>query len=200
MKRLILVAAPPASGKSYVARQLARALKPVVYLDKDTLTILSKQIFAAANEPYNRSSDFFEQNVRNYEYDTILALAKDALRYNNTVLVNAPFTREVRNPKYVKELREQLFDYHIALTIIWVVADPEVCHKRMLGRNSDRDSWKLAHWDEYIASCDFSIPEGLDNPKDKRDFILFYNSNEKEFKTSIKETLALIGKKRYERR
>ncbi len=199
MKRLILVAAPPASGKSYVARQLARALNPVVYLDKDTLTILSKQIFAVAGEPYNRSSAFFEQQVRNYEYDAILALAQDALRYNNTVLVNAPFTREVRNTQYVSALRKKLFDRHIALTIIWVIADPEICHKRMLKRNSERDAWKLAHWDEYIARCDFSIPEDLDNPKDKRDFILFYNSNEKEFKTSLKETLSLIGKKRYER-
>lgn len=200
MKRLILVAAPPASGKTYVARQLARALNPIVYLDKDTLTILSKQIFNVAGEPYNRSSDFFEQHVRNYEYDAILALAKDALRYNNTVLVNAPFTREVRNPEYIKELRDYLYDRHIALTIIWVVADPEVCHKRMMGRNSERDSWKLAHWDEYIARCNFSIPEGLDNSKDKRDFILFYNSNEKEFKNSLKETLSLLNKKRYERR
>ncbi len=199
MKRLILVAAPPASGKSYVARQLARALNPVVFLDKDTLTILSKQIFAVAGELYDRSSAFFEQQVRNYEYDTIFALAKDALRFNNTVLINAPFTREVRNPEYVKELREHLYDRHIALTIIWVVADPEVCHKRMIGRNSERDSWKLAHWDEYIARCDFSIPKGIDNPKDKRDFILFYNSNEKEFKTSLKETLSLLGKRRYER-
>ena len=197
MKRLILVAAPPASGKSYVARQLAKALNPVVYLDKDTLTILSKQIFSVASEPYNRSSGFFEEHVRNYEYDTILALAKDALRYSNTVLINAPFTREVRNPEYIHRLREQLYQRHIALTIIWVVADPEVCHKRMLGRNSDRDTWKLTHWDEYIAGCDFSIPKGINNPKDKREFILFYNSNEKEFKTSLKETLTLL-KRRYE--
>ena len=200
MKRLILVTAPPASGKSYVARQLARAMNPVVYLDKDTLTILSKQIFNVANEPYNRSSQFFHEHVRDYEYETTLALAKDALRYNNIVLVNAPFTREVRDPEYVQQLREQLAQRHVALTIIWVVTDPEVCHQRMLKRNSERDTWKLNHWDEYVARCDFSIPEGIEDPDDKRAFILFQNSNDKEFKASLKETLNLLGKKRYERR
>ena len=54
MKRLILVTSPPASGKTYVSKQLAKKLKHVVYLDKDTLIILSKQIFAVAKEEYNR--------------------------------------------------------------------------------------------------------------------------------------------------
>ena len=52
----------------------------------------------------------------------------------------------------------------------------------MIARNSDRDTWKLTHWDEYIASCDFSIPENLDDPKEKDDLILFQNNNEEECK------------------
>ena len=34
-----------------------------VYLDKDTLIKLSKQIFVVAGEEYNRSSDFFNENL-----------------------------------------------------------------------------------------------------------------------------------------
>ena len=45
MKRLILVTSPPACGKTYVSKELAKALNPIVYMDKDTLIVLSKQIF-----------------------------------------------------------------------------------------------------------------------------------------------------------
>ena len=49
------------------------------------------------------------------------------------------------------------------LEIVWVIADEEACHQRMIARNSSRDYWKLEHWDEYIKTRDFSTPaiEGL---------------------------------------
>ncbi|MBS5520893.1 MAG: ATP-binding protein [Clostridiales bacterium] len=194
MKKLILVTSPPACGKTYVAKQLAKALNHVVYLDKDTLIVLSKQIFKVANEPYNRSSDFFEKNIRDYEYEAILDLAMDALEYDDIVLINAPFTREVRNPEYIRSLRAALSKKQVQLCIIWVVTDPEVCHQRMIARNSDRDTWKLAHWDEYISKCDFSIPKGIGDPAKKKELILFYNSNEKEFQASMKEMLEILQK------
>lgn len=192
MKKLILVTSPPACGKTYVAKQLAKALNHVVYLDKDTLIVLSKQIFKVANEPYNRSSHFFEKNIRDYEYEAILDLAMDALEYDDIVLINAPFTREVRDPEYIQSLRNTLAKKQAQLCIIWVVTDPEVCHQRMIARNSDRDTWKLTHWDEYISKCDFSIPEGIGDPAEKKDLLLFYNSNEKEFQDSLKEMMTIL--------
>ena len=96
-KKLILVTSPPACGKTYVAKALAKNLKHVVYLDKDTLIVLSKQIFKVAGQPYDRSSAFFQQNIRDYEYDCVLALAMEALDYDDIVLINAPFTQEVRD-------------------------------------------------------------------------------------------------------
>ena len=55
VKKLILVTSPPACGKTYISKALAARLEHVVYLDKDTLITLSKQIFKVANQPYNRS-------------------------------------------------------------------------------------------------------------------------------------------------
>ena len=72
MKKLILVTSPPACGKTFISRELSKALKNIVYLDKDTLIGLSKQIFVVAGEEYNRSSDFFQKNIRDYEYNVIL--------------------------------------------------------------------------------------------------------------------------------
>ena len=78
MKHLILVTSPPACGKTYISKQLAKALTNCVYLDKDTLIVLSKQIFKVAGEEYNRSSDFFQREIRDYEYYCVLDLAMEA--------------------------------------------------------------------------------------------------------------------------
>ena len=125
MKSLLLVTSPPACGKTFVSKELAKALNPIVYLDKDTLIGLSKQIFVVAGEEYNRSSDFFEEHIRNYEYDVALDLALEALDYCDTALVNAPFTREVRDKEYMDNLRAKLAERDVELVVIWVETDPE---------------------------------------------------------------------------
>ena len=192
MKRLILVTSPPASGKTYVSKKLAERLKHVVYLDKDTLIVLSKQIFAVAHEEYNRSSEFFEKNIRDYEYMAIVDLALEALAYDDIVLINAPFTREIRDLAYMNALREQLRKRNARLTVIWVQTSVEVCRQRMIDRASDRDKWKLDHWDEYIAGINFSIPRELDDPNLPDDLLIFKNDSEEEFQASMREVLSVI--------
>ena len=177
-KRMIFVTSPPACGKTKLSKKLAKAIKHIVYLDKDTLIPLSKQIFAVAGQPYNRSSDFFEKEIRDYEYDVVLDLAFEALKYENLVMVNAPFTREIRDDEYIKNLRAKLAEHDAKLSVIWIVTDPEVCHQRMIDRDSDRDTWKLEHWDEYLASVNFTIPENLRDENDEKSLILYYNSTD----------------------
>ncbi|MBC3796015.1 AAA family ATPase [Acetobacterium tundrae] len=192
MKKLILVTSPPASGKTYVAKKLAEALSQVVYLDKDTLIPLSKQIFIVAGEEYNRSSDFFEKNIRDYEYETIVALALEALDYDNTVLINAPFTKEVRDINYIRELKAKLIKKKASLVVVWVETAIEVTRQRMIARNSERDTWKLSHWEDYLAESNFDIPTALDNPHVKDDLLIFKNSTDEEFKKSLNEILSIL--------
>ena len=192
MKKMILVTSPPASGKTYVSRKLADALSHVVYLDKDTLIPLSKQIFAVANQPYNRSSAFFNTYIRDYEYETIVALALEALDYDDIVLINAPFSREIRDMDYIRGLKTKLAAKNASLVVVWVQTDIEVCHQRMIERDSPRDTWKLAHWDEFVAMSNFDIPTALDDPAVKDDLIIFKNSDEAEFTESMKRTVSLL--------
>lgn len=181
LKKLILVTSPPACGKTYVSKKLAENLNHVVYLDKDTLIPLSKQIFLVGNEEYNRSSDFFKKYIRDEEYEVILDLAFEAIQYADLVLINAPFTKEVRDLSYIKSLEAKLKDYGAELHVIWVVTSKELCKQRMIERNSDRDTWKLANWDEYIAGCNFETPVGIKN------LHIFHNNLEEEFNQSMKE-------------
>lgn len=192
MKKLILVTSPPASGKTYVSKKLAQALSHVVYLDKDTLIPLSKQVFAVANEPYNRSSTFFNTYIRDYEYETIVALALEALDYDDIVLINAPFSREIRDMDYIRGLKAKLQEKNASLVVVWVQTDIEVCHRRMIERDSSRDTWKLKHWDEFVAMSNFDIPTALDDPAVKDDLIIFKNSDDAEFAESMKATVALL--------
>lgn len=184
MKELILVTSPPACGKTFISKQLAKNLKHCVYLDKDTLIVLSKQIFVVANQEYNRSSDFFEKYIRDYEYYAVVDLALEALDYDDIVLINAPFTREIRDRKYISELKARLAEKGAVLKVIWVETDVEVCHQRMIDRNSDRDTWKLENWDQYVAGLNFDIPEEINADNDGT-LLIFKNSSDEEFKESM---------------
>ncbi len=177
-KRLIFVTSPPACGKTRLSKKLATELKHIVYLDKDTLIPLSKQIFKVAGEPYNRSSPFFEKEIRDVEYDVIMDLAFEAIKYEDLVMVNAPFTKEIRDDAYIAALRAKLQEYGAKLSVVWIVTDPEVCHQRMIDRGSDRDTWKLAHWEEYLSTVNFTIPENLIDPEDEFSLLLYYNSTD----------------------
>ncbi len=186
MKKLILVTSPPACGKTFVSKKLAKALTNCVYLDKDTLIVLSKQIFKVAGEEYNRSSQFFQREIRDYEYYAILDIAFEALDYNDTVLVNAPFTEEIRNHIYLDGLRRRLAEKDAELCVVWVHTDIEVAHQRMIKRASDRDTWKLEHWDEYIKTQRF------DKPSDIPELLEFNNSSDEDYKRSIDAAVKAI--------
>lgn len=181
MRRLILVTSPPACGKTFISKEIAKALNPIVYLDKDTLIGLSNQVFKVAGEENNRSSQFFEDNIRNPEYEVVIDLAMEALDYCDTVLINAPFTREIRDLEYMDNFRKKLAEKDCKLVVIWIETDKEVCHQRMIERNSDRDTWKLANWDKYIAGCNFEKPQGIPELR------VFKNSSTREFKESLEQ-------------
>ena len=63
----------------------------------------------------------------------------------------------------------------------------------MITRASDLDDWKLEHWDEYIASCNFEIPEDLHDPNVKDDLLIFNNNNDEEFEKSMKEITGILN-------
>ncbi len=189
MKKMILVTSPPACGKTYISKQLAKNLQHVVYLDKDTLIPLSNRIFDAAGVERNRSSDFFEENIRDYEYETIINEGMEALDYDDIVLINAPFTEEVHDEVFLIMFSALLREKGAKLVVVWVITDPEVCHKRMIARNSERDTWKLEHWEEYVAGIDFTIPAALQRTDLGHDLLLFYNSTEQEYRASMEMAL-----------
>lgn len=185
-KKLILVTSPPACGKTFITKNLARALNNCVYLDKDDLIVLSKQIYKVAGEPFDRSSAFFQANIRDAEYDAILEIAFNALNYNDTVLINAPFKTEIRDLDWIEGMRKKLAVKNAELCIIWVHTDINVVHQRMVARNSERDTWKIQHWEEYVQTQDYSEPVGIP------EMFVFNNNSDEEFDESIVKAVDFI--------
>ena len=109
--------------------------------------------------------------------------------YDNIVLINAPFTREIRDEAFLNDFKKKLATKDAELTVIWVITDPAVCHRRMIARNSERDTWKLEHWEEYIRTQDFSIPGPLKKLDNGKNLLLFHNSSDEEYAKSMAEIL-----------
>ena len=66
--------------------------------------------------------------IRDAEYDAIMEVAFDALEYNDTVMINAPFKKEIRSLEWMANLRERLSKLNAELCLIWVNTDIEVVH------------------------------------------------------------------------
>ena len=71
--------------------------------------------------------------------------------------------------------------------VVWGDTDVNVCRQRMIDRGSDRDTWKLEHWDEYIATREFSLPVVLQEDGVVDQLLIFHNSSDEEFDDSMKE-------------
>lgn len=195
-KKLIIVSAPPASGKTYVSMKLAESLSHVTYLDKDSLVPLSNVAYKIAGLPVEREGEFFQKNIRDVEYDVILEMAFTALNYEDIVLINAPFTRELHNKEYIENLRKKLHEqYNAHLVIIWVVCDIQTVKARMIARNSDRDVFKIKNFDSWVKTQDFNVPTYLKVEGDPYSLVIFDNSNDEVFAKSMKETVDLLEEK-----
>ena len=192
-KKLILVASPPACGKTFVSERIAKELKHIVYLDKDDLAVILRRAFELCGEELNMDGEFYSRNLRAYEYSTIINIAFSTLRFEELVLLNAPLSREVRDVEYMKGLKSRAEELGAELVLIWVTTPVSVCRERMAKRNSDRDTLKLEAWDEYVKNIDYSAPLLLraENAVDR--FIVFDNESDESFARSLKETLQILS-------
>lgn len=160
-KKLILVASPSACGKTYVSELIAKSVGHIVYLDKDDLCDLLRVSFAVSGQVLDMDGDFYINNLRPAEYSTILNIAFSALRFADHVILNAPFGKEVRNTAYMKTLKDRVNQQDAELMLIWVTAPISLCYERMKKRNSDRDLFKINHWEDYVKKPTTHHPVSL---------------------------------------
>lgn len=194
IKKLILVAAPPAHGKDFVAKRIGELVYGTAYLDKDTLAPLLHRAFALAGESVDMDGAFYHEKLKDAEYETLMDLALSALEMTDSVVVNAPFLQQVRDEAYMKGLKARANALGAELLLVWVSVSDGVCYERMRARNAERDRQKLLNFAEYRRTVDASAPLLLQETEAVDQLIVFDNENEKSFDISLKAVLeAVIG-------
>jgi predicted kinase len=156
----LLIAGPPASGKSMVGESLARTLGAAL-IDLDVATEPLLSVIGSLVNVDDLDDPRLATLTRADRYETITRLAEDNLRVGNTVLLVAPFTEERKNIHAWEELVDRLHrPAGGAVTMIWLYLSREELLQRMRARGADRDEPKLSREQRFVDQLDLGPPVG----------------------------------------
>lgn len=156
----VLIAGPPASGKSTVAASLAKTLGATL-IDQDVATGPLVKIIGSLVNVDDIDDHRLATLSRAARYETITCLAEDNLRIGRSVLLVAPFTEERKNLQAWEELRQRLHRTGGGtVTMVWLYLSREELLRRMRARGADRDAPKLAAEQRFIDQLDLERPVG----------------------------------------
>ena len=151
--QVILIGGFAGSGKTELGRILARETGWPI-LDKDTLTrpIVEAALEMLGQSPHDRESDTYVDLVRPREYEALMAAGTENIECGNSVILTAPFIRELNNASWVNRTRATFVAMNAHTTFVWVHCNADTMHTYIRHRGAARDATKLANWQEYLAS------------------------------------------------
>nr|WP_283251198.1 AAA family ATPase [Rhabdothermincola salaria] len=150
------------SGKTELAKVLASRTRWAL-IDKDTLTrpLVEEHAALLCGDPDDRQTDIYLEKIRPLEYRILLDTVNEVLDLGASLVVTAPFLRELRDPDFYDWMDDRRELDGISVHLVWVHADLDTMRRRLTHRGAGRDRWKLANWDAYRAAIDLSFrPEG----------------------------------------
>lgn len=98
--------------------------------------------------PNDRDSPFYLENIRDWEYQGLIDIARENLLLGVNVILVGPFSREIQSGRMFDAVALDIPPQTI-IQIAWVDLDETEAKKRMERRADPRDEWKLAHWEQY---------------------------------------------------
>jgi len=156
----ILVAGPPASGKSTVGSALAKTLGATL-IDQDVATGQLLSIIESLVNVDDLDDPQLAALTRTARYETVTRLAEDNLRLGNTVLLVAPFTAERKNLPAWQELCHRLRRAGGgAVAMVWLYLSREELMQRLRVRAADRDAAKLGGEQRFLDQLELGPPVG----------------------------------------
>ena len=154
--RLILFAGHAGTGKSTLAKKalpliIERTGEDFFFLDKDTVygAFSAHVMELTTQNPNDRDSPFYLENLRDWEYRGLIDIARENLLLGVNVILVGPFSREIQSGNMFNP--EALgVPAQTKISIAWIDLQEQEAKTRMEKRNDPRDDWKLAHWNEYV--------------------------------------------------
>lgn len=162
MQKLIFFVGVAGTGKTTVAKKLSATL-PAAFLDRDTIggRFVEAILEMKGLDKNDRDSEFYKANLRDLEYDTAKDVCIENLAAGQNVFMISPFTAELKKKQWIEDviaaagLTKEQVDVKV---IVVTLQDMELQKDRIVGRQTERDQWKLEHWSDFQKRVDF-VPE-----------------------------------------
>ena len=153
--RLILFAGHAGTGKSTLAKKalpliIEKTGEDFFFLDKDTVygAYSAHVMQLTTQNPNDRDSPYYLENLRDWEYQGLLDIARENLLLGVNVILVGPFSKEIHSGRMLDP--EALgIPLQTSISIAWIDLDENEAKVRMQKRGDARDEWKLAHWSQY---------------------------------------------------
>lgn len=180
MLKLVFFVGVAGTGKTTVARALATRMS-AAFLDRDTVggRFVEKMLEMNGLDVNDRDSEFYKKHLRDLEYDTTKDICIENLAAGQNVFMISPFTAELKNKVWMDEViaaagltKEEVDVKVIAVTL----QDMELQRQRIVDRQTERDTWKLEHWDDFKQRVQFVPEVNWDIPASS--ILVFDNSGE----------------------
>ena len=153
--RLILFAGHAGTGKSTLAKKALPLLvdktgEDFFFLDKDTAygAFSAHVMKLTTQNPNDRDSPYYLENLRDWEYQGLIDIARENLLLGVNVILVGPFSKEIQSGKMFDAVALGV-PAQTTIQIAWIDLDEMEAKQRMTKRADPRDEWKLAHWDQY---------------------------------------------------
>lgn len=153
--RLILFAGHAGTGKSTLAKKalpliIDKTGEDFFFLDKDTAygAFSAHVMQLTTQNPNDRDSPFYLENLRDWEYQGLIDIARENLLLGVNVILVGPFSREIQSGRMFNAQAIGV-PPQTTIQIAWIDLDEAEAKKRMEKRADPRDEWKLAHWNQY---------------------------------------------------
>ncbi|WP_018749902.1 AAA family ATPase [Paenibacillus sanguinis] len=180
MLKLVFFVGVAGTGKTTVARKLARRMS-AAFLDRDTVggRFAEKILEMNGLDTNDRDSDFYKQHLRDLEYEATRDICIENLSAGQNVFMISPFTAELKSREWLGKLLQDagMSSQEVDVKVVVVtLEDMDTQKERIIERSTDRDSWKLSHWDDFKQRVQF-VPEiNWDIPKSS--IYIFDNSGQ----------------------
>jgi len=137
---LLLITGVAASGKTTFSK---------IILQKLHMTYLDNNFIADAFFPDTRNDSAYLK-IKPHLYEILYSITKENLLIGNSVLLDAPHVKEMRDPQWRSFISDMVTTLNAKLVVIRCWCSEQTLRDRIASRGEKRDVWKLHNWQQFM--------------------------------------------------